>query len=398
MTKINRFWLTFFLLGCVTICSSKEYKDTLWTTDNDRIILTYDLRYNNDGVDIRFLDVKKKLGRINAKRYKKLEDVEVVFFDRTGVYEDMTFTNITPKAFMVPSNLKYSKSDIGYFSLQERPILTFKIIGNEESVISIPLYLAYYEGKGERKLFSVCKKFYITLKGNNSSKSVIEKSAIQESITSTIELEADNELSADVLEQIKIVNTLLDAQTRLPFSETFNYEMMHLRDLDKKVKDRQLSIKIKECLISCEIKRQELEDKELAETKNKQAEMERLARLKQEREQVRQDSIAAAQQKQAEAEKKRNIWMIIGGVILAALCFIGNQVFQHFRNIRNQRNMMEMQQDIANRAENEAKRYAQNYARRKTNEVVNNARKSTQKLVLNKVKKSRIKKSDNISI
>ena len=112
---MNRFWLTFLLLGCVTICSSKEYKDTLWTTDHDRIILTYDLRYNSDGVDIRFLDVKKKLGRINAKRYKKLEDVEVIFFDRTGVYEDMTFTNITPEAFMVPSNLKYSKSDIGYF-------------------------------------------------------------------------------------------------------------------------------------------------------------------------------------------------------------------------------------------------------------------------------------------
>ena len=101
---------------------------------------------------------------------------------------------------------------------------------------------------------------------------------------------------------------------------------------------------------------------------------------------------------QAEAEKKRNIWMIIGGVILAALCFIGNQVFQHFRNIRNQRSMMEMQQDIARRAENEAKRHAQNYARRKTNEVVNNARRSTQEMVRNKVKQSGGNKPKNISI
>lgn len=395
---MNRFWLTFLLLGCVTICSSKEYKDTLWTTDNDRIILTYDLRYNSDGVDIRFLDVKKKLGRINAKRYKKLEDVEVIFFDRTGVYEDMTFTNITPEAFMVPSNLKYSKSDIGYFSLLDRPSLSFQIKGKEKETISIPLYLAYYEGKGERKLFSVCKKFNITLKGNNSSKASMDKEVIQESITSTIELDADNELSTDVLEQIKTVYTSLEAQSRHPFSEMLNYEIMHLRDLDKKVKDRQLSVKIKECLTSCELKRQELEDRALAETKNAQAEMERLAKLEQEREQARQDSIAVAQQKQAEAEKKRNIWMIIGGVILAALCFIGNQVFQHFRNIRNQRSMMEMQQDIARRAENEAKRHAQNYVRRKTNEVVNNARRSTQELVRNKVKQSGGNKPKNISI
>ena len=135
---MNRFWLTFLLLGCVTICSSKEYKDTLWTTDNDRIILTYDLRYNSDGVDIRFLDVKKKLGRINAKRYKKLEDVEVIFFDRTGVYEDMTFTNITPEAFMVPSNLKYSKPNMleGLpYSPQDNPPMLFNTV-NQNSIHS----------------------------------------------------------------------------------------------------------------------------------------------------------------------------------------------------------------------------------------------------------------------
>lgn len=395
---MKRFWLTFILLGCAAICSSKEYKDTLWTTDNDRIILTYDLRYNNDGVDIRFLDVRKKLGQINARRYKKLEDVEVIFFDRTGVYEDMRFSNMTPEAFMVPSDLKYSKSDIGYFSLQDCPTLSFKIKGAEQNVISIPLYLAYYEGKGERKLFSVCKGFNIKLKGNDPLKTSPDRNAIQESITSTFEIEADNELSTDVLEQIKTVVTLLEAQQRLPFSEMLNYEIMHLRDLDKKVKDRQLSIKIKECLTTCELKRQELEDRALEETQRKQAEMERLAQLEQEREMARQDSIAVAQQKQAEKEKKRNIWMIIGGGILAVLGFVGNQVSQHFRNLRNQRNMMEMQQDIARRAESEAKRHAQNYARRKTHEVVNNARRSAQEAVQNKVKQSGGNKPKKFSI
>ena len=395
---MKRFWLTSILLGCATIGSSKEYKDTLWTTDNDRIILTYDLRYNSDGVDIRFLDVRKKLGQINAKRYKKLEDIEVIFFDRTGVYEGMRFSNMTPKAFMVPSNLKYSKSDIGYFTLLDCPTLSFKINGAEQNVISIPLYLAYYQGKGERKLFSVCKEFNIMLKGNSPLKISPDRNAIQETITSTFEIEADNELATDVLEQIKTVSTLLEAQHRLPFSEMLNYEIMHLRDLDKKVKDRQLSIKIKECLTSCELKRQELEDRALEETQRKQAEMERLAQLEQEREMARQDSIAVAQQKQAETEKKRSLWMIIGAGILAVLGFIGNQLSLHFRNIRNQRNMMEMQQDIARRAENEAKRHAQNYARRKTREAVNNVRRSAQEVVQNKVKQSGSNKPKNISI
>ena len=90
--------------------------------------------------------------------------------------------------------------------------------------------------------------------------------------------------------------------------------------------------------------------------------------------------------------------MIIGGTILGAVCFVGNQFFQHFRNISNQKSMMEMQKDIARRAENEAKRHAQNFARKKTDEVVNNARRSTQEMVRNKVKQSGGNKPKNISI
>lgn len=395
---MNRFWLTFILLGCMTICSAKEYKDTLWTIDNDRIIITYDLRYNSDEVNIKFLNVKKKLGRVNGKRYKKLEDVDVIFFDRTGVYEDMIFTNITPEAFMVPSNLKYSKSDLGYFFLNDSPSLSFKIIGNEKEIISIPLYLAYYAGKGERKLFSVCKKFGIELKSIASSNAIVTRNVISESVTSTYEIEADNEKAIEVSTQVNAVMVLLDAQTKLPFTDGLQYEITCLRNLQKEVKDKQLLSKIKECLTSCELKKIELEEKASAEAKRAQTVAENLARLEREREQARQDSIAAVQKEQAESEKKRNIWMIIGGVILAAVCFVGNQVLQHFRNIRNQRNMMEMQQDIARRAEDEAKRHAQNLARRKTNEVVNNVRRSTQEMVRNKVKQSGANKSKNISI
>ena len=393
-----RFLLTFILFGCVQICSAREVRDTLWTIDNDRIILTYEMRYSDDGVNIRFLDVKKKLGKINSKRYKRLEDVEVIFFDRTGVYEDMAFTNMMPEAFMVPSNLKYSKSDLGYFSLQDHPSLYFKIVGFDKENISIPLYLAYYEGKGERKLFSVCKKFNVLVKTPEPLSPVTERRTISEPVISVVEIEADNEKAIEVATQINAIMALLEVQEKLPFADGLQYEITYLRNMQKEVTDIQLLSKIKECLTSCELKKIELETRASLEAQRAQAEAENLARQELEREQIRQDSIAVAQQQQVQAEKKRNIWMIVGGVILAIACFVGNQVFQHFRNLRNQRNMMEIQQDMARQAENEAKRYAQNYARRKTNEAVVNARISTQDMVRNKVKQSVGKTNKHISI
>ena len=85
--KRLKFVLIFFLLY-LTAIQSKEYKDTLWTTDKDRIIITYDVKYYDEEMSINFIDVKKKLGRYNEVKYKKLEEVEVIFFDRTGVYEN----------------------------------------------------------------------------------------------------------------------------------------------------------------------------------------------------------------------------------------------------------------------------------------------------------------------
>ena len=83
------------------------------------------------------------------------------------------------------------------------------------------------------------------------------------------------------------------------------------------------------------------------------------------------DSIAVAQRETAEQEKKRNLWMVVGSVILAILAFVGNQVFQSIRNKKNQMRMMDMQQNIANKAETEAKRRVRNAMRSQRNKVVN---------------------------
>ena len=156
---MKQFCLILLFCGLNAVCSAGNYKDTLWTSENDRVIITYDLHYSNDRLDIRFLDVKKKLGQLHSKKYRKLEDVEIIFFDRTGVYKDMTFTNMVPEAFMVPSCMSYKNPNSGYFLLKEQPSLSFSIERGYEAIISIPLYFAHNEGRKVRILWKACRAY-----------------------------------------------------------------------------------------------------------------------------------------------------------------------------------------------------------------------------------------------
>lgn len=401
-SDMKRTWLTFVVLCLTVVCSARELTDTVWTDDNDRIIIKYDLKYNSRGVKIQFVNVRKKLARTNEKY--DAEKVEVVFFDRTGVYDDVVFSNMDHDAFMVPYNLRYSSPEQGYFFLSDEPSLSFEFEGDEDASISIPLYLAYYQGKEKRKLFSVCKDFNIELDRSASSGAASAgRSVVSETVTTTIELESEeNELAIEVASQINTVRSWLEHQTKAEFSDNLKYEIDCLRDLQKKVTDRQLKAAIKECLDECDLKKKELQEQEESERARMEDEAAKRQMLMQQNMQqsmqAHQDSIAAVQQKQAESDKKRNIWMIIGGAILAVLCFVGNQLFQHFRSIRNQRSMLEMQQDISRRAESEAKRHAYNYARKKTNEVVDLAKKGSQDMIRNRGKQPKGNKNKNISI
>ena len=398
---MNRVWLSFlFIFLCsYSNCYAKEQRDTLWTQDNDCIILSYDIKYNSGEIDIKFLKARKKLGQLHSRKYKKLEEVDVVFFDRTGVYEDVSFTNMIPEAFMIPSNLHYRRSTMGYFSLQESPSLSFKLVDSNSAILSIPLYLAHYEGKGKRKLFSVCNDFQIKLSLPAEVKKISSGVKTRsEVITSTYEVESNNDEAIIVMSQVDNVRRHLEVQTKPEFSSELQYEINYLRDLKKTVKDKNLVPIINETLTACELKREELEAQSIADIQRAKEEAAQFARLQEEKERIRQDSLQMVMQEQAKAEKERNVWMIIGGVILSVLCFVGSQVFQHFRNIKNQKSMMEMQESIVHRAEYEAKRQAQNYARRKTNEAVNSVRKGARDIMHNQVKPSMGKNKKNISI
>ena len=399
--KISRFTLVLLVtmfLNCLCV-HAKTVKDTLVTTDGDRIILTYELSRSEDHYTLRFNNQQKKLGRINGDKYADLSKVAVMFFDRTGGFSNnVSITNMVPEAFMVPFNVNYEYSSDGFFVVvQDYPTLHFTAKGNSD--ITIPIYLAYHPKKGKYTLFSKCKGMKIHLSASSSTTRQQGPSRItQQTVTSTTEIEADNTAALKVMESIKLAKELLYEADKLPFSESLQDEIRFIRIQKREITDTGLLSQISDVLQMYEDKKTALEENASAAQIAAQQEAEEKAKREAEEIQARNDSIMAAQQEQAEKDKERNLWMIIGGVILAILAFIGNQVFQSFRNNRNQKNMMNIQQSIANQAEAEAKRRARNAIRSTTNRTVNQAKSEVREAVR---KKTTIKvngKSKNLSI
>lgn len=398
--KISRFTLVLLVtmfLNCLCV-HAKTVKDTLVTTDGDRIILTYELSRSEDHYTLRFNNQQKKLGRINGDKYADLSKVAVMFFDRTGGFSNnVSITNMVPEAFMVPSNVNYEHSSDGFFVVQDYPTLNFTAKGSSD--ITIPIYLAYHPKKGKYILFSKSKGMRIRLSAPSSTTRQQNISQItQQTVTSTTEIESDNTVTLKVMESIKLAKELLYEADKLPFSESLQDEIRFIRIQKREITDAGLLSQIADVLQMYEDKKTALEENASAAQIAAQQEAEEKAKREAEEIQAKNDSIMAAQQEQAEKDNERNIWMIIGGVILAILAFIGNQVFQSFRNNRNQKNMMNIQQSIANQAEAEAKRRARNAIRSTTNRTVNQTKSEVREAVR---KKTTIKvngKSKNLSI
>ena len=398
--KISRFTfvlLVTMFLNCLSVYA-KTVKDTLVTTDGDRIILTYELSRSEDHYTLRFNNQQKKLGRINGDKYADLSKVAVMFFDRTGGFSNnVSITNMVPEAFMVPSNVNYEHSSDGFFVVQDYPTLNFTAKGSSD--ITIPIYLAYHPKKGKYTLFSKCKGMKIHLSAFSSTTRQQGSSQItQQTVTSTTEIESDNTVTLKVMESIKLAKELLYEADKLPFSESLQDEIRFIRVQKREITDAGLLSQIADVLQMYEDKKASLEENASAAQIAAQQEAEEKAKREAEEIQARNDSIMAAQQEQAEKDKERNLWMIIGGVILAILAFIGNQVFQSFRNNRNQKNMMNIQQSIANQAEAEAKRRARNAIRSTTNRTVNQAKSEVREAVRKKTTVKVNGKSKNLSI
>ena len=368
---------------------AREMTDTLESKDGDRIIVTYEIVRDKNQFEIKFNSVQKALGQIYKEKYRKLDEVVVLFFDKIGNYEDNTkFSGIGIDAFGIPKEISYEVTADGYFLLNanSKPTIPVNLVSGESAELSIPMFLAHYEGKQRYNVFSRCENLVIKLpekKSINPSDDVaIQK--VSQTVTTQEELEGESSEVVEACTLINIVFELLDKQEGGGFSDELQQHISRLRFLRFSTANQELSSKIDEVLDDCTKKENELKAEARAAEK---AESQRVADI-QRQETARRDSIAAAAQQQAEKDSKRNLWLIIGGVIFAILAFVGNQMFQHFRNVKNQKSIMDMQQNVVKRAEDEAKRRARNMAQSQVNRVQGEARSKTRSAIndgINKV-------------
>lgn len=378
---------------------SKIVRDTIFTTDMDRIIVNYEIKRIDNSYVVRFSnDVRRELGTINREKYDDLSKVAVLFFDRTGNYRnDVSISGLVPQSIMIPSNIRYNQSSDGFFVIQDNPSLTFETSG--EAIVSIPIYLAFHPKRGKYILFSKCNGLKLVLSSSNSVISNrLMSQMTRQVVTSTAEIEVDNTMLIKIMESVNLAKRLIAESDRLPFSESLVDEINYLRQKKREITDSSALLEIADVLDSYETKKADLENKASEAQLIAQQQAEYKAKSEAEALQAKNDSIAAAQQLEVQRAQKRNLLLIVGGIILAVLGFIGNQVLQHFRNVRNQKNMMNMQQSLVDQAEKEAKRQARNAARGASVRLKNNV-KTKVSTTMNKKDYLRINgKNKNLSI
>jgi len=376
------FMMTVFNSLCIT---AKVVKDTLYTTDGDRIIVKYDVSHTNGQYTISFKDQHKKLGNINGGKYQDLSKIAVMFFDRSGDFSgDVSIKNMVPEKMKFSGSVRYQKSsDDGFFVVQEEPTLVFSV--KDEGEIIIPLYLANHSKKSKYELFTKSKGIKISIKPTSR---IVQQSSTttqvsEHSVTSTTEVETDDKSTLIVLQTIKEVKHKLKEEEKI--TDGIKSDIDYLRNQKRAISDPNIITRINEVLDMYDEKVTSLEAQAKAEQEEAAQEAADMARREDEARQAKNDSIVHAQNEQAEKAKKKNFWMIIGGIILFVLAFVGNQVLQSIRNARNQKRMMNMQQSIVNKAENEAKKKAQQAVRSARNRTVAKASNAVRKTTTIKV-------------
>ena len=374
------FFIAFFLLSCSEIWA-REVIDTLESTKGDRVIIAYTVTQDKEKFVIKIRDVRKWLGQTFKNKYDKLDEVSIFFFDKTGVPKDKTkFSGIDTEAFMIPSGVNFNVSEDGYYLLNDDLTLPLELTSEESEELKIPIYLAHYEGKRRYEVFSRCRDWTIQLSkrkqvAHNPSEPVTQVTTQTITTQEEVEEPMSEEFEASIL--VKQIRTLLEKQDEYPFPDNLKQTHDELFDKKFRINDSKMISEIEDVLEAYESKENDL--KAIADAKKKEKEIADSLRIVEG--QMRQDSIAAVEKEQAEKEKKRNLWLIIGGVILGVLGFILNQVIQHFRNIKNQKNIMAMQENVVKRAENEAKRRTRNMVQGQINQAQRNVKQKTRNAV-----------------
>ena len=390
--------------------SAKEVTDTLYSAQNDRIIVTYSITKKDNKIDVQFQSIRKVLGQYHHNKYSDIDKVCTLFFDWIGVMNDMKITgNVPLSPISLPANATYKKSSDACFVVEQRPLFSFNLETSESKTFTIPLYLAHYEGKQHYKILCSCGELKVSIPiaatPLHTTKPLKKNQSEQLEFD---ELDDEEEFSKSDDEALIIINSInqeLPNQDTLPMDITIEMQIKKLVDLQGKITNPDITQKAEETFKAYNNKKKELE--KAIEGKNKQKADDNTFSscstkeqyelyLKQypngihvEEAKSKIDELETKEKEEETSKKKRNIWMIIGGALLAVLLFVGNQVMQSLRTRRSQRSMMQIQQDATRRAQNMARSKAQSEIRKQTNKATGQVRKKGQTIIrgaANKVK------------
>ena len=400
--RASLFTLLTFLLSFYA--QAKEVTDTLYSAQNDRIIVTYNITQEGNKVDLQFQSVRKVLGKTHHDKYSDADKIRTLFFDWNGVRKDMKITGETPSIISLPAKASYKKSSDGCFVVEERPSFSFELENPEAKAFTIPLYLAHYEGKQHYKIICSCGNLKVNIPKTSTATAPAQaakptkKTQSQQIEINELEDEEEfSEVNDQALNIINSINRELPYQDTLPMDMTLEMKIKNLVDIQSTITHDGIAKKIDETLEAYNSKKKELE-KVIGEKNKQKADDNAFANcntkedfdryVKQhpngshvEEAKAEVDKLDAQAKEEEQSKKKRTIWMIIGGALLAILLFVGNQVMQSFRNRRTQRSMMQMQQDATRRAQSMARSKAQSEIRKQTNKATSQVRKKGQNLV-----------------
>lgn len=359
--------------------SAKEMRDTLWTRQNDKIILNYNVTTDNNRMTIGFSRPRIIPSSSLTESCKgEIDKLKIVVFDRIGDFGKTKWSGISPKAFMVPKGLAYDRSYDGYYIIGESQPIEFQKETDAKVSVNLPLYIAIYDKKQNYRIVAVSKDPLSVASYTSVTPRAVQRERSGNSVeteriavTSSEEIEADNADITTALSSIEMVKELLERETAIPFSQTLQMEIYNLRSMKNQIKEPDVVDKINEVLLLCSDKERELKDAQDQSELAAQAQEQALIQQQKQEAEAQQKAAEEKARQQEEKQQKRTLWMIIGGVILAILGFIGNAIFKHFRDIRNQKSIMQMQESIARQAENEAGRRSREIIRNKTHQVVN---------------------------
>ena len=292
----------------------------------------------------------------------------------------MKWAGLSPTALMVPNGLSYEMTSEGFYILGESQPIEFHKLGQNTIYVRLPLYIAVYDKKQNYRIVSSSQqpvRVSSEIEANRSGERTGSRTGTETeriAITSYDELEAENSDIAGVLSSIEMVGELLSRETEVPFSQTLQMEIYHLRSLKQQIKEPDIAEKINEVLLLCSDKEREL--KEAQNQAEIAARAEEHALVQQQKQEAEAQQRAAEERARLREEKqqKRTLWMIIGGAILAIFGFIGNAVFKHFRDINNQKSILQMQQSLAQQAEHEAGRRSREIIRNRAHQLANRGR------------------------